>query len=43
MDAVLPKPGDSSQAYFLSGEQYALINIQPQAGTSNCCIYTLTA
>ena len=29
VDAVLPNPANSDEAYFFSGEQYALINIKP--------------
>ncbi|KAI0676608.1 hypothetical protein C8Q78DRAFT_1065378 [Trametes maxima] len=29
VDAVLPNPSNSAEAYFFSGEQYALINIAP--------------
>lgn len=29
VDAVLPNPDNSDEAYFFSGENYALINIQP--------------
>ena len=28
LDAVLPSPANSNEAYFFSGEQYALINIK---------------
>lgn len=29
MDAILPNPSNYKEAYFFSGNQYALINVQP--------------
>lgn len=38
IDAVLPHPTSSDEAYFFSGSQYALINIKPgeYRRSSNC-------
>jgi hypothetical protein len=34
VDVVLPNPSNSDEAYFFSGRQYALIDIQPSMSPS---------